>query len=61
VSPKTRVLRTICQVMLAVGAAIPAAIALLPLNAEDAAWCIGIAGAFTIIVSAIHNAIDSIK
>jgi hypothetical protein len=47
--------------MLAVGAAIPAAIALLPLDAEEAAWCIGIAGAFTIIVSAIHNAIDSIK
>lgn len=55
----SRILRTIAQVIVAVAAAIPAAIALLPVDADVAAWCVGIAGAIVIIVTAAQNALEA--
>lgn len=56
VSPRVRVIRTAIQTLVAVCAAVPAAIALLPVKAEHAAWVTGIAGAAVIVVSAAQNA-----
>lgn len=58
-SPLQRVYRTIAQVLLAVCAAIPAAVALVDIPASVAVKVSGIAGALTIIVSAAHNAVNA--
>lgn len=55
---KIRALRTALQVIVAVGAAVPAAIALLPISASVALWATGIAGAIVILVSAVQNAAE---
>jgi hypothetical protein len=47
------------QVVVAVCAAIPAAVALLDLSAEQAAKISGIAGATVILVTAIQNALEA--
>ena len=57
--PRQRVYRTILQVVLAVLAAIPAAVALIDIPATTAAKVTGIAGAAAIIASAVHNTINA--
>jgi hypothetical protein len=60
-SPGMRVLRTVLQVLVGVAAAVPSAVALLPLSAAEAAWPIGIAGVFVIIASAVQNGLDDVR
>lgn len=58
-SPATRFVRTLLQVVIAVAAAIPAAAALVNLSAETSAKVTGIAGAAVVIASAAHNAFNA--
>lgn len=58
-SPTTRVVRTLVQVVIAVCVAIPSAAALLNLSAETTAKVTGIAGAVVVLVSAAHNAANA--
>lgn len=57
--PLQRWYRTIFQVVIAVLVAVPSAVALLDISTELAAKITGLAGAALIVVSAIHNAINS--
>lgn len=59
VSPKARVYRTVFQVIVAVLVAVPAAVVLLPVSAGVASAVVGFAGAATVIVSAIQNALNA--
>lgn len=58
-SPLERVIRTLYQVILAVGAAIPAAVALLPVDAALATKAVGIAGATVLLVTAAWNGLEA--
>lgn len=58
-SPSTRVLRTIAQVVVAVCVAVPSAVALLDLPKVTTAKVCGIAGAVVIIVTAVQNAVEA--
>jgi len=57
-TPQGRLIRTVLQTCLAVCAALPAAVVLLPLDADQVAWPIGIAGALVIVVSALQNGLE---
>ncbi len=57
-SPATRFLRTLIQVLVPVAAVIPAAAALVGLSAKDTALVAGIMGAGTLIASAIMNGLN---
>lgn len=59
ITPKKRVFRTIVQTTLGVLAAVPAAVALLPITASVALAVCGVAGAATILISAAQNAYDA--
>lgn len=59
VTPKRRVIRTAIQTLLAVLVAVPAAVALLPLDASDASTVVGITGALVVLISAAQNALDA--
>lgn len=56
IGPKQRVWRTVYQTVIAVGVAVPTAAALLPINAAQSAWAVGISGAIVVLVSAAQNA-----
>lgn len=56
--PRQRVIRTTIQVVLAVAVALPAAVALLPVDAKLAAQITSIAGAAVILISAIQNGLE---
>ncbi len=58
-SPLQRVYRTVFQVVIAVCAAVPAAVALVDIPADVAVKVSGIAGALAILVSAAHNAVNA--
>lgn len=60
-TPARRLVRTVLQTIVAVCAAVPAAVALLPLDPAEAAWPVGIAGAGVILVSAIQNGLDDVR
>lgn len=60
-TPTRRVVRTVLQTIIAVCAAVPAAVALLPLDPAEAAWPVGIAGAAVIVVSAIQNGLEDVR
>lgn len=55
---RSSVLRVGFRVVLAVAATIPAAVALLPIAAADAAWAVGIAGVFIVVLTALQNALE---
>lgn len=55
---RSSVLRVGLRVVLAVAATIPAAVALLPIAAADAAWAVGIAGVFIVVLTALQNALE---
>lgn len=57
-TPMRRWVRTVFQVLLAVGAAIPSAVALLDLPAETVYKVTGMSGAAVLLVSAAHNAFN---
>lgn len=59
--PVQRVTRTVLQVVIAVCAAVPAAVALLPLDPDQVAWPIGLAGAGVILVSALQNGLEDMR
>jgi len=59
--PARRLVRTICQVVIAVGAAVPAAVALLPIDTETALAAGGIAGCAVILVSALQNGLNDVR
>lgn len=58
-TPRRRFLRSVVQVVLAVGAAIPTAVQLLGLSAATAAKVTGVAGAVVLIVVAAQNALEA--
>ncbi len=58
-SPLSRVLRTVGQVLVAVAAAVPAAVALLDISAARSAQVVGICGATVVIVTAVQNALEA--
>lgn len=58
-SPLMRVYRTVFQVVIALCAAVPAAVAVVDVPAETAVKICGIAGALAILVSAAHNAVNA--
>jgi hypothetical protein len=58
VTPRRRAFRTALQVTVAVLGAIPAAIALTPLDADHAVAVVGITGALVILISVGQNAYD---
>lgn len=55
----SRILRTIAQVIVAVCAAVPAAVALLDISATTSAKIVGIAGAVVVLVTAAQNALEA--
>lgn len=57
--PLQRWYRTIFQVVIALLVAVPSAVALLDISTELAAKITGVTGALLILVSAIHNAVNS--
>ena len=60
-TPAVRFLRTLLQVVIAIAAATPAAVALVGLSAETTAKVTGIAGACVIVASAIHNTVNQVR
>lgn len=58
-TPQRRVGRTAVQVLLAVFAAIPTAVATLPVSAELAAKIVGVAAAVVLLVNAAWNAYEA--
>jgi len=55
---RSSVLRVSLRVVLAVAATIPAAAALLPIAAADAAWAVGLAGVLIVVLTAVQNALE---
>lgn len=61
-TPAQRILRTLVQVVVAVAAAIPAALATVPIPSkydDDVALVIGIAGALVVVVTAVQNGLEA--
>lgn len=55
---RSSVLRVGLRTLIAVLASVPAAVALLPIDAADALWAAGIAGAVVIVLTAAQNALE---